>query len=151
MALSISRSGTHIILSCNPSRTDGSSPRAAISDTPRTRDHGSSKNPGAKAEGVRQPALVKVIGAEYMRLRGSTPLFVEELGIVDCGELERAVHDAEQGRDVATVSLLRILALEDWLRNLRSRQSQSRERLFPKDCVIPVVRCSDQELLGREN
>jgi len=96
-------------------------------------------------------ALVKVIAGEYGRLRGSKPLLVEEQGIVDARRLERAVHDAEQGRDVATVSLLRTLALEDWLRNLRSRQPQSREWLFPKDCVIRVVRCSDQELLGREN
>jgi asparagine synthase (glutamine-hydrolysing) len=96
-------------------------------------------------------ALVKVIAGEYRRLRGSKPLLVEEQGIVDARRLERAVHDAEQGRDVATVSLLRTLALEDWLRNLRSRQPQSREWLFPKDCVIRVVRCSDQELLGREN
>ncbi len=96
-------------------------------------------------------ALVKVIGAEYARLRSLNPLRVEELGIVDCEELERAVHDAEQGRDVATVSLLRTLALEDWLRELRSQQFASREFGFPKDHAIRVVRCSDQELLGREN
>lgn len=96
-------------------------------------------------------ALVKVIGAEYMRLRDSTPLRVEELGIVDRSELEHAVQSAEQGRDVATVSLLRTLALEDWLRELRNQQSLSREFVFRKDYTIRVVRCSDQELLGREN
>ena len=96
-------------------------------------------------------ALAKVIGAEYERLRGSTPLRVEELGIVDCSELERAVHDAEQGRDVATVSLLRTLALEDWLRDFRNQEPQSQEIVFRKDYAIRVVQCSDQELLGREN
>lgn len=96
-------------------------------------------------------ALVKVIGAEYIRLRDSTPLRVEELGIVDCGELQNAVQNAEQGRDVATVSLLRTLALEDWLRELRDQQPPSREIPFRKDYAIRVVRCSDQELLGREN
>ena len=75
-------------------------------------------------------ALVKVVGAEYARLRSPSPLRVEELGIVDCGELERAVHDAEQGRDVATVSLLRTLALEDWLRGLRNQAASiSRDRI----------------------
>jgi hypothetical protein len=96
-------------------------------------------------------ALVKVIGAEYMRLRGSKPLRVEELGIVDCGELEHAVQNAEQGQDVATVSLLRTLALEDWLRDLRNQRPPSQEVVFRKDYAIRVVRCSDQELLGREN
>jgi hypothetical protein len=96
-------------------------------------------------------ALVKVIGAEYARLRGAKPLRVEELGIADCGELEHAVQNAEQGRDVATVSLLRTLALEDWLRDLRNQESQSRKFVFRKDYAIRVVRCSDQELLGREN
>jgi len=96
-------------------------------------------------------ALVKVIGAEYARLRGPKPLRVEELGIVDCGELEHAVQNAEQGRDVATVSLLRTLALEDWLRGLRNQESPSRKFVFRKDYAIRVVRCSDQELLGREN
>ena len=43
----------------------------------------------------------------------------EELGIVDGKELACAVQNAEQGRDVATVPLLRTLALEDWLRSLR--------------------------------
>jgi asparagine synthase (glutamine-hydrolysing) len=96
-------------------------------------------------------ALVKVISAEYMRLRDSTPLRVEELGIVDCSELEHAVQNADQGRDVATVSLLRTLALEDWLRELRNQQSLVRELVFRKDHATRVVRCSDQELLGREN
>ena len=96
-------------------------------------------------------ALVKVIVTEYARLLGPKPLRVEELGIVDCGELENAVQNAEQGRDVATVSLLRTLALEDWLRELCNRQPPSREFVFRKDYAIRVVRCSDQELLGREN
>ena len=96
-------------------------------------------------------ALVKVIVTEYARLRGPKPLRVEELGIVDCGELENAVQNAEQGRDVATVSLLRTLALEDWLRGLRNQESPARKFVFRKDYAIRVVGCSDQELLGREN
>jgi len=70
-------------------------------------------------------ALVKVAGADYARLTSLGPLLSEELGIVDGTELEHAVQNAEQGRDVATVPLLRTLALEDWLRSLRDHKRRS--------------------------
>ena len=78
-------------------------------------------------------ALVKVVRADFARLRSGGRFLTEELGIVDCKELEHAVHDAEQGRDVATVPLLRTLALEGWLRSLRDRERDSSEgvRLDP--------------------
>ena len=62
---------------------------------------------------------MKIAGAECGRLQSSGLLLSAELGIVDGKELARAVQNAEQGRDVATVPLLRTLALEDWLRSLR--------------------------------
>jgi len=60
-------------------------------------------------------ALVKVAGADYARLTSLGPLLSEELGIVDGTELEH----------VATVPLLRTLALEDWLRSLRDHKRRS--------------------------
>jgi asparagine synthase (glutamine-hydrolysing) len=70
-------------------------------------------------------ALVKVAATDYARLLSVGPLLSEELGIVDGTELARAVQNAEQGRDVATVPLLRTLALEDWLRSLRDHKRRS--------------------------
>ncbi len=96
-------------------------------------------------------ALVRILGGEYARLRSSEPLLTEELGIVELREFEHAIRNAEQGQDVATVSLLRTLALEDWLRNLRDYSKQSRDTAFPKSIAIQVVHRSDQQLLGREN
>ena len=66
------------------------------------------------------------------------------------GRLERAVRNSEQGRDIATVSLLRTLALEDWLRSLRDLETESRDRRFPNRCHSVVLDPTEQ-LLGREN
>jgi asparagine synthase (glutamine-hydrolysing) len=96
-------------------------------------------------------ALVKVVSAEYARLRSGGPFLTEELGIVNCKELQRAVQNAEQGRDVATVPLLRTLALEDWLRSLRARESRYRDGVVPQPFATHVVCYSDQKILGREN
>jgi asparagine synthase (glutamine-hydrolysing) len=73
-------------------------------------------------------APVKIAGADYGRLRSSGPLLSAELGIVDGKELARVVQNAEQGRDVATVPLLRTLALEDWLRSLRDYKKHGPEQ-----------------------
>jgi asparagine synthase (glutamine-hydrolysing) len=95
-------------------------------------------------------SLVRVLSAEYARLRRCQPLLIEELGIVKSHKLEQAVRNAEQGWDVAALPLLRTLALEDWLRDSRDHQAQPRDVFFPP-CAIRVVHCSDKQLLGREN
>ena len=84
-------------------------------------------------------ALVKVLGGEHARLRESEPLLVAELGVVDSQQLEHAVRDAQRGSDVATIPLLRTLALEDWLRDLQNRQAQFKNSQFPKVDAIRVV------------
>lgn len=84
-------------------------------------------------------ALVKVLSSAYARLGSYEPLLTEELGIVNGPELGRAIQNAEQGRDIATVSLLRTLALEDWLRDLCDHQTQSRDRSFSKPPAVRIV------------
>ena len=84
-------------------------------------------------------ALVKIAGADYGRLRSSGPLLSAELGIVDGKEPARAVQNAEQGRDVATVPLLRTLALEDWLRGLRDYKKRDPDRVYLRSRAARVV------------
>ena len=73
--------------------------------------------------------LVKVLTAEWSRLRYSRPLFSEELGIVDGEALEAAACSAEHGKDVPILPLLRTIALEDWLRSLDRRRALARQEL----------------------
>jgi asparagine synthase (glutamine-hydrolysing) len=94
--------------------------------------------------------LVKVICVEYTRLRNSGPLHMEEEGIVDSQKLSLAVRSAEQGLDVATVPLLRTLALEGWLRNLRQKENEWRTYVSQKTSEIQVAGYGNRELLGRE-
>lgn len=96
-------------------------------------------------------ALVKIIGLESARLLRCGPLLAEELGIVDGPGLKQAIQDAEQGRNVAAVSLLRALALEDWLRDFRDNHNQPRCGPFPVPVASRVVDRCDERLLGREN
>ena len=84
-------------------------------------------------------ALVKIAGADHGRLRSSGPFLTAELGIVDGTELARAVQSAEQGRDVATVPLLRTLALEDWLRGLRDYKKRDPDRVYLRSRAARVV------------
>lgn len=84
-------------------------------------------------------ALVKVVGADFARLRCGGRFLAEELGIVDGKELERAVQNSEQGRDIATVPLLRTLALEGWLRSLRDRERDLRDGVFLEPSAARVV------------
>ncbi len=94
--------------------------------------------------------LVKVITSEHIRLWISGPLRTEEMGIVDSRELSLAVQGAEQGLDVATVPLLRTLALEGWLRNLRQQESESRTNSPQKPSEIQVAGYGNHQILGRE-
>jgi asparagine synthase (glutamine-hydrolysing) len=70
--------------------------------------------------------LVKVLAAEW-RLLQETPFYSEDLRIVDSVSLGKSVEQAEQGKDVPILPLLRTLALERWLRELRAVNDQ-RER-----------------------
>ena len=54
-------------------------------------------------------------------------------------ELEHAVQNAEQGRDVATVPLLRTLALEDWLRSLRDYKKRGPDQVSLRSRAVRVV------------
>ena len=68
-------------------------------------------------------ALVKVLAGEWRLLREAT-LSSEDLRIVDSVSLGKSVEQAEQGKDVPVLSLLRTLALERWLRELRAVHGQ---------------------------
>ena len=62
--------------------------------------------------------LVNTLRTEWGRLAGSKELLLEDLGIANGVALNASVRDAEQGRDVPIIPLLRTLTLEHWLRNL---------------------------------
>jgi asparagine synthase (glutamine-hydrolysing) len=96
-------------------------------------------------------ALVKVLGTEYRRLLNSGPFIAEELGILDSRRLELAVRDAEQGRDVATLTLHRTLGLENWLRGLREYEGHLKPRFVSGACDIRAAHRPHPQLLGREN
>ena len=63
--------------------------------------------------------LVKALAGEWWMLR-EAPLSSEDLRIVDRASFQELVAQAEQGKDVPVLPLLRTLALERWLRELRS-------------------------------
>ena len=62
--------------------------------------------------------LVNTLRTEWGRLAGSKELLLEDLGIANGVALNASVRDAEQGRDVPIIPLLRTLTLEHWLRDL---------------------------------
>jgi asparagine synthase (glutamine-hydrolysing) len=94
--------------------------------------------------------LVKILCAEWSRLRHNSSLRSQELGIVDSEELENATRNAEQGHDVPILPLLRTVALEEWLRNLEDHRRISNDELYAKLRSQREVHASAQELLGRE-
>ena len=59
--------------------------------------------------------------AAWGRLGGDKEFLLEELGIANGAMLNASIRDAEQGRDVSIISLLRTLTLEHWLRNSAAR------------------------------
>ena len=67
--------------------------------------------------------LVNALTAAWSRLGPDKELVLEELGVANGAMLSESVRDAEHGRDVSIISLLRTLTLEHWLRNLQ-RESQ---------------------------
>ncbi len=63
--------------------------------------------------------VVKIVAAEWSRLNERGPWRTEENGLVIPRSLAAAVEQAVQGEDASTLPLLRIMALEQWLRDLR--------------------------------
>lgn len=63
--------------------------------------------------------VVKIVAAEWSRLDERGPWQTEENGLVISSSLATAVEQALQGEDTSTLPLLRIMALEQWLRDLR--------------------------------
>ena len=43
------------------------------------------------------------------------------LGIVDTGEISETLQKARQGQEIPTVTLMRTLGIELWLRNLKTK------------------------------
>jgi asparagine synthase (glutamine-hydrolysing) len=94
--------------------------------------------------------LVKVLTAEWSRVQQNGHLLSQELGIVQSDAIESALRDAEQGREVRIIPLLRTLALEEWLRNVRDHRRLSIDHPSPIPRTAREVRNPAQELLGRE-
>jgi len=93
--------------------------------------------------------LVKVLAAEWQRLKRRGTLRGEEIGIFVSCSLDAAVKQAEQGNDVPIIPLLRTLALEQWLRDLSELSIQ--QNASPCDNAIETrIHDAPQELLGRE-
>ena len=64
-------------------------------------------------------AVVKIVAAEWSRLNERGLWRIEENGLVIPSSLAAAVEQAVQGEDTSTLPLVRIMALEQWLRDLR--------------------------------
>ena len=64
-------------------------------------------------------AVVKIVAAEWSRLNEREAWRIEENGLVIPSSLAAAVEQAVQGEDTSTLPLVRIMALEQWLRDLR--------------------------------
>ena len=68
---------------------------------------------------------------------------------MNAASLTRLIEEAEQGRDVPILPLLRTLALEQWLRDLSGGPRQLAAPQ-PQDETKPRLSCGHEELLGRE-
>jgi asparagine synthase (glutamine-hydrolysing) len=89
--------------------------------------------------------LVKTLAGEWGMLR-EAPFHSEDLRIVDSASLGTFVVQAEQGKEVPVLPLLRTLALERWLRELHSREDQPSGGAIPGLPAHPAAR----EFFGRE-
>jgi asparagine synthase (glutamine-hydrolysing) len=63
-------------------------------------------------------AVVKILAAEWLRLNRSAVLRSEEIGIVDSSSLAVAVEQSLQGKGDPSVPILRVMVLEQWLRDV---------------------------------
>jgi asparagine synthase (glutamine-hydrolysing) len=95
--------------------------------------------------------LVNSLKNEWNRSSGKQQLFVEELEIVDRAALKTSIHDAEQGRDVAIIPLLRTLTVERWLRGIaEDPQFGKLASIITASPAVSSARNQTHELLGRE-
>ena len=94
--------------------------------------------------------LVNSLKNEWNRSSRNQQLFVEQLGIVDRAALKTSIHDAEQGRDVAIIPLLRTLTVERWLRGIAEDPQFGKLASIAASPAVPPTRNETHELLGRE-
>jgi asparagine synthase (glutamine-hydrolysing) len=94
--------------------------------------------------------LVNSLKNEWNRSSRNQQLFVEELGVVDRAALKTSIHDAEQGRDVAIIPLLRTLTVERWLRGIAADPQFGKLASIAASPAVSPTRNQTQELLGRE-
>jgi asparagine synthase (glutamine-hydrolysing) len=94
--------------------------------------------------------LVNSLKTEWSRATRGKRLLVEEMGIVDSGALQASIRDAEQGREIPIVPLLRTLTIEHWLRGVADEpQLETLHSLTAPHAISPKV-IERHELLGRE-
>jgi asparagine synthase (glutamine-hydrolysing) len=94
-------------------------------------------------------ALVKILTAEWLRLNQSALFRIEEMGIAVTGSLAVSVEKAVQGKDDPTFPILRMMVLEQWLRDLDDSFSRIGSLSRRESIGGPVYRAT-QQLLGRE-
>jgi asparagine synthase (glutamine-hydrolysing) len=94
-------------------------------------------------------AVVKILEAEWLRLKQCPVFRSDEIGIVGSGALAVAVLQALQGKDDPTVPVLRMMVLEQWLRDLSDFFARSVARSREQRIAGPILGAT-QQLLGRE-
>lgn len=94
--------------------------------------------------------LVSSVKTESDRSRHDKRLLVEELGIVDSSALTASVRDAEQGREISIVPLLRTLTIEHWLRGMADEPSLGTFESLTSPLAVSPKSIESHELLGRE-
>jgi asparagine synthase (glutamine-hydrolysing) len=94
-------------------------------------------------------ALVKILAAEWLRLNQSALFRIEEMGIAVAGSLAVSVKQTLQGKDDPTFPILRLMVLEQWLRDLNDSFVRIGARSRRESIGGPVYGAT-QQLLGRE-
>jgi asparagine synthase (glutamine-hydrolysing) len=92
--------------------------------------------------------VVKILAAEWSRLNERGPWRSEENGLVISSALAAAVEQAVQGQDTSTLPLLRIMALEQWLRDLRESFAQIGSGTVRQQLGREPIPDVTQQLLG---
>ena len=92
--------------------------------------------------------VVKILAAEWSRLNERGSWRSEENGLVISSSLAAAVEQAVQGQDVSTLPLLRIMALEQWLRDLRESFTRTGLGTVPPLLISEPLPAATGQLLG---
>jgi asparagine synthase (glutamine-hydrolysing) len=92
--------------------------------------------------------VVKILATEWSRLNERGPWRSEENGLVISSSLAAAVQQAAQGEDTFTLPLLRIMALELWLRDLRESFARIGSGTVPPQLISEPIPDATQQLLG---